>query len=159
MELLLSGLNRVETLISENPTKAQVSHIVNSLDWTNFNAVILRNNEGNWLEVSGSLDNDGFAIIYEENGVPFISEDAPEKLVQLENALQSYLFGNEKFKDKGFIALDEPVTKKQELKNIPLWKFIYQTQRENNRYNLVIGIGFVIFLVIIILVIYQRLYG
>lgn len=68
MRLLVSDLDSNEILIAINPTESQIADTINSLNWKLFQCVTLKRDSNNWIVVSGSLEEDGLAIIYEENG-------------------------------------------------------------------------------------------
>lgn len=133
---LIRSLVGEEELIANNPSENQISHLVNSIDWNKFKTIRLRKDDNNWIEVSGSLVEDGLAIIYEEAGVSFVIKDAPETLTQLEQALLSFFRGDEKYKGQEFVRLgtSEPSLSSPEFQS---WKIDFDIRRKaDNRERL-----------------------
>jgi hypothetical protein len=126
---LIRSLIGEEELITDSPSENQISHLINSIDWGKFKTIRLRKDDNNWIEVSGSLVEDGLAIIYEEDGISFVTKDAPETLTQLEQALLSYFRGDGKYKDQEFVNLGytEPTPSPPEFQS---WKIDFDLKRK-----------------------------
>lgn len=72
----IKGWTGEEKVISTNTSEHEISDFLTSLDWKEFNSVKLELDLRNWIDVSGNLSGDGLAIVYEENGNQFVSNDA-----------------------------------------------------------------------------------
>lgn len=131
---LIKGWDGSSDLISDKPTEPLIAELVNSLDWQQFNAVTLRVDHENWINVSGNLSEDGLALVYEENGDSTVSDVSPTTIEDLIKALQSYLKGDQQYKQTGFSSSTESKLK-QKLKDIELRKIQSQAKRKNEKRN------------------------
>jgi len=101
MELLvLSDYGSKENLKKENPSESDILNIMNSIDWNLFHQVCLSKNDYDWIEVSGNLNEDGLAAIYEKNNEQFVIDKAPTSINQLTEILLSYFNNDGKFNKK-----------------------------------------------------------
>ena len=152
MKLLLTkGWTGEQELISDNPTEREVSELLNSLDWQDFNSVQLRQDSKNFLDVSGNLNPDGLSILFEENGTQYVSEEAPNSIAQLEEALTLYLKGDKQFKNFGFSSDDitSQTTPNQETA-YDLWKVQFEAKRKIDKRNQQIGFFAAIIITVLI---------
>lgn len=142
MKLLLTkGWTGEQELISDNPTEKDVSELLNSLDWQDFNSVQLQLDSKNFLDVSGNLNPDGLSILFEEHGTQYISDEAPESIAQLEETLRLYLKGDKRFKNFGFSSEDSTTrtTSKKET-GYDLWKVQFEAKQKIDKRNHRIGL-------------------
>ncbi len=153
MKLFLTqGWTGTERLIKDNPDESDISKLLKSLNWNDFNSVILQKDPENWIDVSGNLDKDGLAIVSEENGIASVSYKAPQSINQLDEALNLYLKNDPSLKDKWFKndQSNTKTSKTSETSNYESWrkKFIEQQKasKKNLKYAIfggVIIVGFV----------------
>jgi hypothetical protein len=101
MELLvLSDYGSKENLKKENPSESEILDIMNSIDWNLFHQVCLSKNDYDWIEVSGNLNEDGLAVIYEKNNEQFVIDKAPTSINQLIEIILSYYKNDGQFNKK-----------------------------------------------------------
>ncbi|MEQ9305461.1 MAG: hypothetical protein RJQ14_16240 [Marinoscillum sp.] len=141
MKLLLTkGWTGEQELISDNPTEQEISKLLNSLDWQDFNSVQLQQDSKNFLDVSGNLNPDGLSILFEEHGTQYVSDEAPESIAQLEKTLTLYLKGDKRFKNFGFSSEDtsaKPPPNKETAYD--LWKIQFEAKQKIDKRNRRIG--------------------
>jgi len=104
---LTKGWTGNQELASEFASEEAISSFVNSLDWSEFNSITLEQDSSNWISVSGNLTPDGLAIVFEENGVSHISDNAPQTIEELEDVLVLFLQSDPSFKKFGFKSPQE----------------------------------------------------
>ncbi|MCV9386596.1 hypothetical protein [Reichenbachiella ulvae] len=92
MQLILEQ-EEGKNLKEEELHDAAIGSIVNSIDWSKFTFLTLKRDEGNWIEISGNLAEDGLAILIEKEGVQEISEFPPESVSEVEEVLVDYYNG------------------------------------------------------------------
>lgn len=138
--LLVRGWQGREELISGNPTEEIISELMGSLDWQTFHSVWLEKDKHNWTNVSGNLDEEGLAIVYEENGRSFLSDSALDTIEQLTETLCSYLRGDQKFKEFGFSSFDTSETLKKKSGDYELWKVRYEAKRKTEKINSIMAV-------------------
>jgi hypothetical protein len=95
--IVLSDFGSEEELISDSVTIDQITNTMNSIDWLNFHQVIINKPNGDWIDVGGSLEEDGLSIAYQENNKEYVIVTAPTDIETLENALLSFHAGDGKF--------------------------------------------------------------
>lgn len=101
MELLvLSDFGSKENLKKENPSESDILETMNSIDWNLFHQVCLSKNDNDWIEVGGSLKEDGLSAIYEKNNEQFVIDKPPTSINELIEILLSYFNNNGKFNKK-----------------------------------------------------------
>lgn len=101
MELLvLSDYGAKENLKKKNPSKTDIIETMNSIDWNLFHQVCLSKNDYDWIEVGGSLQEDGLSAMYEINNEQFVIDKAPTSINQLTEMLISYFNNDNKFNKK-----------------------------------------------------------
>ena len=130
------GWTGEQELISEEPTEQDISKLLNSLDWQDFNSVQLQQDKKNFLNVSGNISPDGLSIFFEEHGTQYVSKDAPETISQLEKTLKLYFRGDMRFKNFGFSSEDatpKPTLNKKS--GYDLWKVQYEAKQKIRRQN------------------------
>lgn len=130
----IKGWTGGEEFISVHPSESEVSDFLNSLDWQEFNSVRLELDSRNWMDVSGNLSGDGLAIVYEENGIQFISNDTPESIQQLETILILYLKGDKNFKNTGFSSLSINSSGPAD-RDYNSWRIRYDAKEKINNQN------------------------
>lgn len=96
--MVLSDYGKEENIISKSTTKDQIDSIMTTLDWNEFHQVILSIDNENWIEVGGNIQEDGLAVLYEENGVRNIIKTPPNSVDEMTEILISYLVNDNKFK-------------------------------------------------------------
>jgi hypothetical protein len=122
MKLFLTqGWTGTGRLIKDNPDGSEISKLLKSLNWNDFNSVRLQKDSENWIDVSGNLGKDGLAIVSEENGIAYVSYKAPGSINQLDEALKLYLNNNDALKDKWFRAV-QPNLESPNRYNYDSWK-------------------------------------
>ena len=101
MELLvLSDYGSRENLKKKNPSESDIRETMNSIDWNSFHQVCLSKNDNDWIEVGGSLKEDGLSVMYEKNNEQFVIDKAPTSINQLTEILVSYFNNDGEFKIK-----------------------------------------------------------
>lgn len=101
MELVvISNYGSDEKIISESTSISEIKETMNRIYWNEFHQVILSIDNGNWIEVGGSLYEDGLSSAYQENGQPFIINKTPTSIDHMTEILISYFKGDGKFKQK-----------------------------------------------------------
>jgi hypothetical protein len=135
VKLLFSkGWEGDDELVTVSPTESQISKLVHSLDWQNFNSIQLEVDDHNWINVSGNMNRDGLAISYEENGEVYVSKEAPTQISELETALKYFLNNDKRYKDFGFSSSTELSSDEiKQSQNYDLWKVKYEAQRTSER--------------------------
>ena len=77
--------------ISRNPNLAMVEQTVRDLSWSDITFVVLKADDNNWIEASGSLNpQDGLSARYMADGKEHVSAQAPKSLDEIITLLQSY---------------------------------------------------------------------
>lgn len=77
--------------VATDPDAETIARTVRGLPWSDITFVVLRKDEKNYFEASGSLDpGDGFSATYVEDGVEHLSREAPESLDVVVALLGSY---------------------------------------------------------------------
>jgi hypothetical protein len=98
---VLSDYGEVERYISEQATVQDIVEQMGSLDWSGFHQVILQRENGDLLEVGGSLDpEDGLSIIYNEGGEEFVTTTPPQTVDEMTRTLQLYLANDPTWKSQ-----------------------------------------------------------
>jgi hypothetical protein len=96
---VISDYGENEQLISEAASNADVVEQMQSLDWNGFHQVILQQENGDLIEVGGSLNpDDGFSIIYLENEEEFVVKEPPTNVEQMLETLTLYLAADPRWK-------------------------------------------------------------
>ena len=81
--------------ISKSPDAALIDKTVRGLSWSDITFVVLKVDDNNWIEGSGSLNpQDGLSARYMKNGKEHVSAHAPRSLDEIVSLLQSYRAGN-----------------------------------------------------------------
>ena len=81
--------------VAADPDAATVERTVRGLPWSDITFVVLRKDEENYFEASGSLSpGDGFSATYVEDGVEHLSREAPASLDAVVALLESYRSGD-----------------------------------------------------------------
>jgi hypothetical protein len=89
---VLSNYGADRSVIDREVTHELIEEVVRELDWQQFHQVILEKEDGDRLEVGGSLDpSDGLSVLYEESGKQFVIADAPGSIEELIAFLRGYL--------------------------------------------------------------------
>jgi len=88
-----------EKIVANSPTPELLESTVQSLAWSDITFVILKKNEQDWLELSGSLDpSDGLSMRYFDSTGEFVSDRAPSSLKEGTTVLKKYLLDNPEWK-------------------------------------------------------------
>jgi hypothetical protein len=81
--------------ISKNPDAALIDKSVRGLAWSEITFVVLKVDDNNWIEGSGSLNpEDGLSARYMKDGKEHVSARAPVSLDEIIALLQSYRSGD-----------------------------------------------------------------
>ena len=97
--VVYSNYGSSQKTISDSADEKVVVNTMKSLDWKGFHQVVLEQENGDWLEVGGSLDpSDGLSVMFEEGGKQHVIETAPTKVEEMTEMLLGYLSGNELWK-------------------------------------------------------------
>lgn len=132
----IKGWTGEEKVISIHTSEREISDFLTSLDWEEFNSVKLELDSRNWIDVSGNLSGDGLAIVYEENGNQFVSNDAPNSVQQLKATLILYLNADKSFKNIGFSSsLVNSHTTTDKETDYNSWKIRYDAKEKINNHN------------------------
>ena len=142
--LLTKGWKGEEREFSKTPNKQLISELIESLDWNDFNSIRLEKNYDNWIDVSGNTSSDGLSIVYVDEGVIHVSDDAPDSTTVLKSALISYFAGDNKFKSLGFCS----ETNSNESANTNFdynhWKKEYEEkqviEKKKNKISILVGL-------------------
>ncbi len=87
--------------ISKNASIEDIESLMQELDWQGFHQVVLEKNNGDWLEVGGSLNpEDGLSVMFEENGKQLVIKTPPQTVVEMMDFLTMYLSGSQDWKNK-----------------------------------------------------------
>lgn len=89
-----AGFGASKKVITESVTTDQIVQTMNSIDWNNFHQVVLEMNNDNWIEVGGSLKEDGLSVVHAENGQQKIIINPPASVDQMIRILVSYYSGD-----------------------------------------------------------------
>lgn len=144
MKLFLTkGWTASQELVSEIASEEDISGLLNSLDWLDFNSVTLEKDSKNWMGVSGNLVRDGLAIVFEENGVQHVSDNAPKTIEELEKALKLFLKNDPEFKRYGFVSSQKAEVSTSETGH-ELWKVRFEalekSEKRRHWFNVVVAI-------------------
>jgi len=81
--------------ISKNPDQVLIEKTVRELAWSDITFVVLKIDDKNWIEGSGSLNpRDGLSARYMKDGKEHVSTRAPKSLDEIIALLQSYRCGD-----------------------------------------------------------------
>jgi hypothetical protein len=79
---------------------AIIEKTVKELSWSDITFVVLKVDDKNWIEGSGSLKpRDGLSARYMKNGTEHVSTKAPKTLHEIVALLQSYHAGDGRWQD------------------------------------------------------------
>jgi hypothetical protein len=79
---------------------AQIDRTVRSLPWADISFVVLKVDEKNWIEGSGSLNpTSGLSARFMKDGAEGVSRQPPRSLEEIILLLQSYRAGDGKWKE------------------------------------------------------------
>lgn len=99
----LSDYGSTEVLISKTPTKKDILNAIKSIDWNEFQQVILYKINGDFMEVGGSLaPSDGLSVIYRAKGKEYVISNSPTEVDELIIILVSYFEDTETWKSNSF---------------------------------------------------------
>lgn len=88
---MLQGAMQAEQMIAENPTDEEIARLVHGMAWDEISFVIVKLDEANWLDGSGSLKPaDGLSAMCEIEGQQFVTVEAPQSLDEIVALLQSF---------------------------------------------------------------------
>ncbi|MBQ4820720.1 hypothetical protein [Aquimarina sp. MMG016] len=98
--MVVSNYGTEEKIVSDSTSIIQIKETMNGINWNEFHQVILSTDDHNWIEVGGSLIEDGLSSVYEENGQSFIINKPPSSIDHMTGILISYFNGDGKFKQE-----------------------------------------------------------
>jgi hypothetical protein len=85
------------SIVSDAATGRQIAEVIESQPWNDITFVVLRRDDDNWFEVSGSTPA-GFSARYMADGEEFVSSRAPDSLAEMSLLMASYLEDDGKWK-------------------------------------------------------------
>jgi len=89
---VLSNYGTDRPVVDREVTHELIEKIMRGLDWHRFHQVVLEQQNGDWLEVGGSLDPaDGLSVMYEESGSQYVIADPPASIEELIEIQKDYL--------------------------------------------------------------------
>ena len=92
--------DNVERVTARDPDAATIARTVHKLAWDPITFVVLKVDEDNWMEGSGSRDpTDGFSARVMLDGEERVSSRAPESLDEIIALLQSYRAGDGRWRE------------------------------------------------------------
>jgi hypothetical protein len=81
----------VPLVVATDPDRMTIETVVRSLAWADITFVILKIDDNNWIEGSGSLSpQDGLSARYMEDGQEFVSSRPPDSLQEIIDLLDSF---------------------------------------------------------------------
>jgi hypothetical protein len=84
-----------DSLVAADPDSSLIERTVRNLPWSDITFVVLKTDEQNWIEGSGSLKpEDGLSARYMLHGEEHVSARAPSSLDELLALLHSYRRGD-----------------------------------------------------------------
>ncbi|EHR40050.1 hypothetical protein [Alishewanella jeotgali] len=87
---IFSGDSDRTKLVCESPTLEIIEILVKSNDWTDISFVILAFGQGNYIEVSGSLD-EGFSSCYKDGDHELFANTSPESIQEMTDIFCDFL--------------------------------------------------------------------
>ena len=96
----LSNYGETEQLISNRANEALIKSSINSLNWKEFHQVILEKSSGDFIEVGGSLGEDGLSAIYQKDEEQFVIISKPKSVEELTSILVLYFKDHEELIQK-----------------------------------------------------------
>jgi len=87
-------------LVSEDATDHQIIETMNTIDWNKFTQVVLEQNNGDHIEVGGSLGSDGLSVMYSERQRQYFIVRPPDSVVEMTRILLSYHSGDGIYKEE-----------------------------------------------------------
>jgi hypothetical protein len=95
------GFEDNTVLISENVTPEIIKKTMNSIDWNSFHLVWLENNkDSNFVEVGGSLFEDGLSASFNTDDMNYLKEPYPISIEEMTEILITYLHGEKVLRSK-----------------------------------------------------------
>ena len=89
-----------ERVVAQDPDGAAIERAVRGLSWADITFVVLKVDERNWIEGSGSLDpTDGLSAKVVNDGEERVSRHPPRSLEEIILLLQSYRAGDGRWKE------------------------------------------------------------
>lgn len=87
--------NHAPRIVATNPDATAIKRAIEGLKWDDITFVVLKYDDDNWIEGSGSLrPDDGLSARYVEGGNEYISARPPESLDEIVRLLESYRSGD-----------------------------------------------------------------
>lgn len=100
MNLIVHSNHKVaQDKVIFNVSESEIIKTMKLLDWKEFQIVSLEKAEGEFLGVSGNLEDDGLSASWDEGGEMYIIKDAPESVQEMIDLLIRYLKGDHKLKE------------------------------------------------------------
>lgn len=86
-------------IVADTANESAIVSTIRNQRWKDLTFVVLRIDDKNWFEVSGSLNpEDGLAARYSENGTEYVSDVAPDSLEQCISLMLSYFKADDKWR-------------------------------------------------------------
>ena len=96
----LSDYGQIENVISNSSTIKDIEETMAKLDWNKFHQFILEKQNGDLIEVGGSLVEDGLSVMYIEEGKEYVISKPPSTVIEMTNFLKCYYNDDMSFKTK-----------------------------------------------------------
>ena len=96
----LSDYGQIENVISNSSTIKDIEETMAKLDWNKFHQIILEKQNGDLIEVGGSLAEDGLSVMYIEGGKEYVISTPPSTVIEMTNFLKWYFNDDMSFKTK-----------------------------------------------------------
>ncbi len=88
-------------VVTDSASDSAIELTIRNQPWDDITFVVLRIDDDNWFEVSGSLNpDDGLSASYSESGTEHVSASPPESLDHCIALMRSYLKGDDKWRSE-----------------------------------------------------------
>ncbi len=98
--VVLYDFAQTSKIISEKATEELIEKTMKSIDWEQFHAVYLEDKNGNMMDVSGSLHEDGLASSYVNDDIHLLKVNPPETVEEMTEILVDFLKGEGFWRNK-----------------------------------------------------------
>lgn len=98
--IVVYDFGETSKLISEKPTSGIIISTMKSIDWEKFHVVYLEDENGNMMDVSGSLFEDGLASGFVNDNVHLLKVNPINSVEEMTGILIDFLKGEDFWKNK-----------------------------------------------------------
>ncbi|MEQ9426809.1 MAG: hypothetical protein RJQ09_20470 [Cyclobacteriaceae bacterium] len=143
MELQVAvGWTGEYTTVTERPSSKDISELIESLNWEEFNSVRLIECEENWIVVSGNKAPDGFAVVYQNQSNSYISKNPPNSTHLLIEVLSQFLNKDPRFNEVEFVATNDKSDDPNNEQNIRHsdWRVRFEEKRRRERKDQIVKV-------------------